>query len=173
MTQEQIEQLKSQVAEGRGFWVGVAMGPIVQADDGHPIQRWLPGDSHVTLLHFGKKRNPFDVQLICDSIEEAVLATLYRGEGVPLEITGIGTFWRSGVDAHPMALVNSGALFDLRASIRRCLSARVIKLEDRYGFIPHLSLSPGAPIDELLNCRSLRATGRVVVVCGNARIMIP
>ena len=137
-----IAHLQAEVRKGGGLWVGLHL-QLKHPDHPQPphvLLPWLPEDAHLTVLHLGRNRT---VQAV-ESLVRAVEDISHRGL-VPdvAEITGVGWFWRRQ-DPCLVALLNSARIFQLRAAlVRELTEEHGIRIDDTFGFIPHVTLRSG------------------------------
>lgn len=130
-----IEKLIEQCGKNRGLWLGLYC--TVQGEyPGHPLTDVLPKDPHLTLAHFGKSN---DAKTVYDVVHSAIAAKYNTFPLHNVEISGSGHFWH-GKRATPVVLINSADLFNLRADLLAELFRRRVRYDDRYGFIPHITL---------------------------------
>lgn len=137
-----VQAVCEQTKEGRGLWAGVFLKEYPNDTIGqkkHPLRSYMPEKPHLTLAHFGKNNSPERAVAIYNALSLATVEVL-GGRDFEMEITGIALFWRRDAPL-PVALVNSSLLFDLRASFLAHLWIADVGYDDRYGFIPHLTLN--------------------------------
>ena len=139
VTQEDYLRLREQARAGRGLWIGI---DYVKQGVGtaHPVEQFLPPTAHITLLHLGKRCDDDLVHVAMLAAHDAVHTSMPWWP-MPLEVTGVGRFWRKG-EPTPIALINSGALCEVRQAILHGVVARRKDYfaQDRYGFVPHITL---------------------------------
>ena len=186
ITEAQKQALRHEAATGRGLWIGLF--PEEYPNDTvnkikHPLREWWPGDAHVTLTHLGKGQQ--NVSAI-DTIARATTKAKHRF-GKPTvtgEITGVGMFWRRVPTL--VALVNSADTIYLRELLLNELRLEGIRVETRFGFIPHITLSPQGTIFDLLNTTVTHDSSKklsdaaafttnfpeLTIVCGDVRVTV-
>lgn len=186
ITEEDVNQLQTNISQGRGLWVGLFTRQHPDDEVGrakHPLVNWMKADAHVTLLHLGKSTD----RSARDLLGQVVLAASVLKFPMQAEITGVGCFWRRNSQTL-IALVNSAGVCEARNVISLALTRHGFYRDDRYGFIPHITLNDGSPVALLstpysatsTNSGHTMATAQSVpivfpdlhVVCGDARIKI-
>lgn len=165
-TDMSVELIKNAEA-GRGLWIG--MYPEI-LESPSQILAFLPKEPHITLCHLGKKN---DMDRVC----AAMRAVAWGQSQVRFraEITGAGCFWHGPTRKTYVALVNSPILCSLREKLLLGLKNEGVTFDDRYGFIPHISLDQEAVLDQpraslMLGPSISIEFRRIVVVCGDERV---
>lgn len=166
-------RLREQARVGRGLWIGLKYHKQ-EVGTSHPIDNYLPDDPHITLLHLGKRVDDDMVQ-VAQLAVQSVTKTSMPWWPMPLEITGVGWFWRKNAPTL-VALVNSAALCEVRQGLLHGVVARRKDYrQDRYGFIPHLTLDATTGAEHaaahLARCPALRwQVSNLQIHCGEVII---
>lgn len=171
ITRTDIEKLLHSSRQGRGLWIG--MFPVLTTElMKHPCSQYLPNDAHVTLAHLGKQVEDITVERVVHALNDMGPLCL---DG---EITGWGVFyrWQKSI---PVMLVNSAPMFTQRARLLLALSNQSIKFDERFGFIPHVTLKceristeDTEMFRELTDAKSVKLKWNLGVVCGDDKVMV-
>lgn len=170
-----IQKVCEQATSGRGLWAGVF--PVVDLPPNHPLAKYMPPIPHVTLAHFGRANSLGSTISIHNCLARCVVDAMQPDRRFMMEITGLGLFWRRHKPT-VVALVNGSQLCDLRADFMALLSNSGVRYDDRYGFIPHLTLQNTEDTAAVLNDGNLNAMpvkiigATVKLVCGDAEVVV-
>src|SRR5690242_9139002 len=128
---------------GRGLWIGLFPTRPIQ----HDITPWLPNDAHITLAHLGRHDSEVVARHALTITHDALrwYHDRWNDEPIPGSITGCGWFWRRNEPTW-IALVNSSPIFELRAKLIDSLKVMGVEFDEKFGFIPHITLEKGCPI---------------------------
>lgn len=146
------------------------------------MREWFPEDAHVTLVHLGRDNDQARVEKIYSAALELANAT--KGP-IAAQITGVGWFWRKNAPTL-ITLVNSRDLFALRAGLMIELENRRVRVDDSFGFVPHVTLcrpeaekATKSDLTRELGERFGRAPAprftfpEIRIVCGDASFALP
>lgn len=97
----------------------------------------LVDDCHLTILHLGRGIRAESMR----AFESSWLGEAPSTPRIRCEVTGVGEFYLNR--RTPVLLFNSSDLVDqVRPRLRAFARGAGIALEDKYGFIPHVTLAP-------------------------------
>ncbi len=152
-------------AQGRGLWAGIF--PVT------PIEG-IDGDQHITLAHFGRKVDASLVDRAITACQRAAVAQY----GVIITMSW-GTARLDQAKSSVIALLFEGLNIEkLRTELLVQCGAGKIRVDDRFGFHPHLTLERieegNAPATVMPRRPKVELRfAELALVCGDARMTFP